>query len=93
MLEKISSLSSAALVLGAAYMLLFASLGYAQSSQMGAGQMQMLEDMSPEQREQVLRSLADSAASGSTDDALEFPQVVQPMGTKIGEGDDEGELD
>ena len=69
-------------------MLLFSSVTSAQN--MGDGsQLKMLENLSPDQREEVLRGLADSADAGSKDEELLFPDVVQPMGTKIDEDEEE----
>ena len=69
-------------------MLLFSSVTSAQN--MGDGsQLKMLENLSPDQREEVLRGLADSAVAGSKDEKLEFPDVVQPMGAEIDEDEED----
>ena len=60
---------------------------HAQSSSAGPiseSQLQILGQMSPQDREEVLRTLVQSSSGGVQDRQLSFPQLVQPLGSQNG---------
>ena len=70
-------------------MALFTVIANAQNASLTQSSMQMLEQLSPSERQRALQELTDSSELG-VDQPIEFPELIVPIEEEI-EGADEGE--
>lgn len=70
-------------------MALFTVIASAQNASLTQSSMQMLEQLSPSERQRALQELTDSSELG-VDQPIEFPELIVPIEEEI-EGADEGE--